>query len=48
MTGNTDVDASKLSNVEVIPYKTLAATEVEEDHEVLLEPPTAQDVAIIM
>ena len=36
----------KLKGVDVIAYKTLASTEI--DDETVLSPPTPEDVAIIM
>ena len=47
LTGKMDVDGvEKLKGVEVIAYKSLASTQV--DDETTLTPPTPQDVAIIM
>jgi hypothetical protein len=47
LTGMMDVDGlEKLKGVEVIAYKSLASTHV--DDECGLTPPTPQDVAIIM
>ena len=47
LTGKMDVDGvEKLKGVEVIAYKCLASTQV--DDETTLTPPTPQDVAIIM
>ena len=47
LTGNMDVGGvEKLKGVDVIAYKTLASTEI--DDETVLSPPTPEDVAIIM
>ncbi len=48
LTGNMDVNVANLQGVDVISYKSLAATDVEENKNIVLKPPTAQDVAIIM
>ncbi len=48
LTGNMDVNVANLQGVDVISYKDLAATDVEENKNIVLKPPTAQDVAIIM
>lgn len=48
LTGNTDVKTDSLAGKEVLGYKDLAQTEIDEDEGITLTGPQANDIAIIM